>query len=136
MQLVRPGLLRLAAAADRPHIERAVPTITGLVDQKHDPGRVLVFVDGRFAFGLSRGQVAELGLVVGDELTPAKQELLEAAVANETAYRRVIRLLARRDHARAELLRKLAERGVPAAQAEWAVARAEREGYLDDARFA
>jgi regulatory protein len=56
--------------------------------------------------------------------------------ASESAYERVIRFLARRSHARAELLRKLHDRGVPDEAARQAVDRAAAQGYVDDTRFA
>jgi len=56
--------------------------------------------------------------------------------ASERAYERVIRLLAGRSHSRAELLRKLRQRGIGKKAAEQAVERATREGYVDDGRFA
>ena len=52
------------------------------------------------------------------------------------AYERVIRLLTRRAHSRAELLRKLKDRGVPAEPAREAVDRARHEGYVNDLDFA
>jgi regulatory protein len=52
------------------------------------------------------------------------------------AYERVIRLLTRRAHSRAELLRKLKDRGVQAEYAREAVDRAGREGYVNDLEFA
>jgi regulatory protein len=52
------------------------------------------------------------------------------------AYERVIRFLARRAHSRAELLRKLKDRGVQAVYAREAVDRAGQEGYVNDLEFA
>jgi regulatory protein len=56
--------------------------------------------------------------------------------ASERAYERVIRILAGRSHSRAELMRKLRQRGVGKVAAEQAVERATSEGYVDDGRFA
>ncbi len=44
--------------------------------------------------------------------------------------------LARRDHSEAELARKLADKGYPAAAVEDVVSRLKKAGYLDDRRFA
>jgi len=52
------------------------------------------------------------------------------------AYDRVLRLLAQRAHSRAELLRKLRQRGVSAGVAGEAVDRAATQGYVDDAEYA
>jgi regulatory protein len=57
-------------------------------------------------------------------------------VDSNQVYERVIRFLARRAHSRAELLRKLGERGVSPEAAREAVERAAAEGYVDDGKFA
>ena len=54
----------------------------------------------------------------------------------DEVYERVIRFLARRAHSRAELLRKLKQRGVSSQLATGAINRAEAEGYVDDLEFA
>jgi regulatory protein len=56
--------------------------------------------------------------------------------AAESAYEQAVRLLARREHSRRELSRKLAERDFPEAEREAALDRLEREGLQSDARFA
>ena len=56
--------------------------------------------------------------------------------AAETAYEQAVRLLARREHSRRELARKLAERGFDDAETEEALDRLVREGLQSDARFA
>lgn len=53
-----------------------------------------------------------------------------------TAAQRAMGLLVRREHSRKELARKLAARGVDAAETETAVARMAAEGWQDDGRFA
>jgi regulatory protein len=47
-----------------------------------------------------------------------------------------LRLLARRDHSCSELSGKLAQRGFPQDQVQWAIDRCRRYRYLDDERFA
>lgn len=53
-----------------------------------------------------------------------------------TPAQRAVGLLSRREHSRKELVRKLADRGVAAADAEAAVAKLARDGWQDQARFA
>lgn len=52
------------------------------------------------------------------------------------AYRKALGLLVRREQSRRDLKRKLALRGVEAADAEAAVARLAEQGFQDDGRFA
>lgn len=113
-----------------------MPKITRLVCQAKDPSRVSVFLDEAFAFGISQKLAVQLGLAKGSELSPEQQRSIAAASEEEKEYERVLRLLAIRSHARAELLRKLAKRGVDAEVARRAVDRAAAEGYVDDAQFA
>lgn len=51
-------------------------------------------------------------------------------------YQRALNLLARRDHSRAELKKKLVAKGCPVGQVDDALERLTRQGYLDDKRFA
>ena len=53
-----------------------------------------------------------------------------------TATQRALGLLVRREHSRKELSRKLAARGVEAAEAEAAIDKLAEAGWQDDARFA
>ena len=55
--------------------------------------------------------------------------------AVEAAKARLMRLLGAREHSRAELARKLAQRGVPEAVVEMALDWAERAGHLNEQRF-
>jgi regulatory protein len=52
------------------------------------------------------------------------------------AYTRAVGLLARREHSRKELRRKLDARGVTAEEADQALDRLAEQGYQDDGRFA
>jgi regulatory protein len=54
----------------------------------------------------------------------------------QTPVQRALGLLARREHSRKELTRKLTTRGVEAADAQHAVERLVQAGWQDDARFA
>ena len=123
-------------ACRRAGILTAVPKITRLVRQAKDPSRVSVFLEDSFAFGISQRLAVQLGLAKGNELTQDQQQAIAAASAEEKEYERVLRLLAMRAHARAELLKKLQARGVASEVALRAVDRAQAEGYVDDGAFA
>ena len=56
--------------------------------------------------------------------------------AVEAAKQRLLRLLGAREHGRAEMHRKLAQRGIPQAVIEMALDWAVAQGYLDEQRFA
>jgi regulatory protein len=56
--------------------------------------------------------------------------------AVEAAKERLLKLLGTREHSRAELARKLAQKGVPPAVIDMALDWAAAQGYLDEQRFA
>jgi regulatory protein len=78
----------------------------------------------------------EAGLSEGCEVEPSQLVELEARSDSADAYDHAVRLLARREHARAELARKLEVRGYSREAGEHALDRLESLGYLDDRRFA
>lgn len=64
---------------------------------------------------------------------PARQPLRRR---ESTPAQRALALLVRREHSRPELTRKLLARGIPAQEAEAAVAQMAAAGWQDDTRFA
>jgi len=113
-----------------------VPTLTALAPDPRQPGYRLVEVDrGRFA-SLPLEAVQPLGLQVGAELAPALLDRLRELADVEAAERAALRALARRAHARLDLLRRLVKRQHPPAAVEAALDRLALRGLLDDRRFA
>ena len=66
-------------------------------------------------------------------MTPERNELKSAV---EAAKQKALSLLDRRDYSRAELLRKLTDKGFDEAAAEQALDRLAELGFVDDARYA
>ncbi len=108
--------------------------ITALRLQKRNPRRVNVFLDGEFAFGLSR--IVAAWLRVGQELTEEKIAALQAEDAVEVAYQRAVRFLSYRPRTRAEVRRNLEKHETPPAVVETVLERLQENGLLDDAAFA
>ena len=67
---------------------------------------------------------------------PADRRRQQRKRPEPTPAQRALGLLARREHSKKELARKLQARGVEQQQAEAAIARMVAEGWQDDARFA
>src|SRR5690242_15549039 len=80
-----------------------MPVITGLEEQKHDPERVNVYVDGSFGFGASRLLIVARGLTEGKELTPSEIESLRHDDDVEKAYGAALNLLSYRPRSRGEI---------------------------------
>ena len=113
-----------------------MPIVTKIVPQKRRENRRNVFVDGRFAFGLSDNVVARFRLREGMNLSEALvREIAEGEVRQE-CLDCGLKYLGSRLHSRAELRRKLMRREFGEAIVEGVLDQLARLGYLDDARFA
>ncbi|MEJ2210918.1 MAG: RecX family transcriptional regulator [Anaerolineae bacterium] len=108
--------------------------ITGLKYQKKNPDRVSVYLDGRFAFGLPAIVAARLKM--GQVLSDAEVEALQAEGNEEKEYNRALDYLSYRPRSRREIDLYLQKRGVPEAQIGAILSRLERASLLDDEAFA
>jgi regulatory protein len=109
--------------------------ISGIVPAVRPAGRFAVLVDGRERAVLSLEAIERLGLVVGRTV-----DGLEDAIALESArlqsYDRALNMLAFRARSSRELARSLVKKGEERSHVEWAIARLQEQGLLDDAAFA
>jgi regulatory protein len=95
---------------------------------------VSVFLDGEYAFGLSR--IVAAWLQVGQVLTPEKVAELRDQDARETAYQRALKLLSYRDRSEAEIQQHLQQKGIPEEVVASVIARLRRSDLVNDKRFA
>src|SRR3954471_3041471 len=109
--------------------------ISGIVPAARPAGRFAVLVDGREHAILSLEAIDRLGLVVGRTV-----DGLEDAIALESArlqsYDRALNMLAFRARSSRELAQSLVKKGEERSHVEWAIARLQEQGLLDDAAFA
>lgn len=110
--------------------------VSSLRPDPHQPGAVLVEVDGRRFASLPVERVTALGLTEGAVLDAAGYGGLEAAAVEEAAYRAAVVALGRRSRAVGDLIRWLMRRGHTARAARAAADRLVQRGVLDDAEFA
>ncbi|GAB4246791.1 MAG: RecX family transcriptional regulator [Thermoleophilia bacterium] len=110
--------------------------ITGLEPQKRARGRTNVYVEGRFAFGVSDEILARAGLRVGDILTAEIKARLLSEEATRLVREKALRLLSTRERSRKELFERLREGGADEETIEQVLDRLEELAFLDDARFA
>lgn len=108
--------------------------ITALKVQKKNPNRVNVYLDGEFAFGLTR--IVAAWLSVGQALTPEKINRLQAEESREAAYNRALLLLSYRPRSENEMRNKLIEKGIDEKVAEAVIERLKENRYLGDDQFA
>jgi len=112
----------------------AAPVVTAL--RARGRNRVAVELDTAPWRVVPYEAVLAAGLTVGTELTRHRARSLRRELRRLEARDVALRALAHRDHTRASLDRRLAERGAVAAVRAETVAAAERAGLVDDARFA
>ncbi len=98
-------------------------------------GRYGLFSDETFLLSLSGSALADAGVAAGDELDDGEMAELRARMQRDKARNKALRLLEGRDHARGELVRKIA-RTEGAEAAEEAADEMARIGLIDDRAFA
>ncbi len=79
--------------------------ITALKLQKHNHQRVNVYLDGEYAFGLTR--IVAAWLAVGTELAEEKIAQLQAEDGREMAYQRALNLINFRPRTEVEIRQNL-----------------------------
>jgi len=109
--------------------------ITAIRKQRRE-GRVSLYLDGRFALGLTLDAIAAAGLRVGDEIDDDALRSLRCNAAAADATAAAMRLLSYRPRSETELRQRLARRGAPADLVDGAIARLHELGLVDDAAFA
>lgn len=112
------------------------PVITSVKPAPRRPGLVVVRVGTVRVATLSLQRAAGLGLAPGLAWTPALAQRVADAAAANAAFIDASRLLARRLHSTAQLIRKLTLKGHTPAHARAAADELAARGLLDDARFA
>jgi len=109
-------------------------TITALKQQRRDPNRVNVYLDGKFAFGLTK--VTAGWLQIGETLSSEKMEELRSTDEVEKAYLRALNFISYRPRSRMEVQRNLRKHSVPEEVIEETLGRLEEKKILDDLSFA
>jgi regulatory protein len=108
--------------------------ITSLKVQKRNHQRLNVYLDGDFAFGLSRYVAAWLH--VGQELTEENISELIIEDAQETAYQKSIRFIGYRMRTSSEVERHLRKKGIEHHIINQVIEQLEEKGLLNDTNFA
>lgn len=109
-------------------------TISAIEVQKKNPNRVNVFLDGEFAFGLSR--ITAAWLKAGQTLSAEKIAALQAADARERLMQKALFYLGFRARSRREMSDYLLKQEAPPALVEETLARLQENGLINDADFA
>jgi regulatory protein len=108
--------------------------ITAIEAQKKNPGRVNVYLDGEFAFGLAR--VVAAWLMVGQELSDEKIERLQLEDARERSFQQAMLFLSYRARSEAEIRQNLRKHEIPEPVVEHTLERLRQNGLANDKQFA
>jgi len=108
--------------------------ITAIEPQQKNPQRVSVYLNGEFAFRLTR--ITAGWLKVGQELSEEKIVALQAEDTNETTYQKALHFLSYRPRSSAEVRQNLTKRGTPEAVVEETITHLQRAGLVNDQEFA
>jgi regulatory protein len=108
--------------------------ITALKVQKRNLDRINVFVDGEFAFGISR--MAGAWLEIGQELSLEKIRELQAADGIEVAYQKALHFLSFRIRSENEIRRNLRKHKISDDVISDVIERLRRNHLVNDSEFA
>ena len=106
------------------------------IEKQRRKNRLNLFLDGRFALGLSTEVAAQVSLRVGDEVDGDRLRALREAEARADAISAALRLLSYRPRSETELRQRLARRGAPPDLVDSTIQRLRELGLVDDAAFA
>lgn len=110
--------------------------ITKIEVQKKHPSRKSIFVDGKFAFGVSVDVLLKFNLHVGKELEQSAAEKILHAENVETAKQKVMRFLSIRPRSEKEIRDYLIRKEYAEDIGDTIVAKLESLKMVDDAAFA
>jgi regulatory protein len=109
-------------------------TITAITQQKRNPQRVNIYLDGEFAFPLAK--IVAAWLKVGQTLTPEKIEELKGQDSVEAALQREVNFISYRPRSQAEIERNLRKHEVAEDLIPAVIERLKAGHLLDDSDFA
>lgn len=110
--------------------------VTKISAQVKTQGRYSIFVDDKFAFGLSELGLINSGIKIGTELTEQRLKELKSEADTDKLYNRAIGLLARRPRSAWELRDYLKRKKVETGQADTILNTLSMRGYVNDEDFA
>ncbi len=110
--------------------------ITSLQTQTTDKERISVFVDDHFLLGVNALIVLQMGLKVGQILTPEQLVQLRSEELLQQAVDRALNYLSFRPHSREEVRRYLKKKETPPELIDTVLERLDRLDFVNDRAFA
>ncbi len=106
------------------------------ISQQKRTSRVNIYLDNKFAFGISKKTLVDFDLFVGKKISKKEIEKILEKDQKIKALEKSFRLLGIRQRSQKELEEKLKEKGVEAKIIKETIKRLKELGYLDDKKFA
>ena len=113
---------------------KMIRRITAIEPQQKNPQRLNIYLDGEFAFGLSR--ILAAWLTEGQELGEEKIATLQAEDSLEISYQKALHYLGYRPRSSAEIRQNLLKRGTSVDLVEKTITRLQEGGLVNDQEFA
>lgn len=113
-----------------------MPVVTAIKQQTKRPDRCSVFVDGSYRFSLSMEQLADSGLVSGQDLSLSDLEDFEQSATVGKALAAAYTLLSYRARSHQELSDRLRRKGYDSSTIDAVMAKLSRSKLIDDQAFA
>lgn len=110
-------------------------TITDIQPQKSDPGRVSVFIGGKFYAGLSADRFYALCLPLNHLLTSVQIDQLEQAVSTDAAWEWLVKSLSKSGQSEFRLRQKLIRKGIQPDLINSLLEKARSLGWVDDEAY-
>lgn len=108
--------------------------ITAIKAQKRNPERVSVYLDGEYAFGLSR--IVAAWLHVGQRINETKIDSLKESDTGEVAYQKAIRLISSRPRTEKEIRDRLEKDCFDPQVIDLVIQKMRESGLLADSQYA
>lgn len=109
--------------------------ITKIEAQVKTRGRYSVFVDGKFAFGMSELGLIESGLKAGQEYSKEELEKLKDEANTDKIYNMALGLIARRPRSKWEIENYLRRKEMDLVSSQAIITKMESKGFIDDFDF-
>ncbi|MDZ7715907.1 MAG: RecX family transcriptional regulator [Balneolaceae bacterium] len=110
--------------------------ISSISVQKKNKERYSLFADDKFLIGVSESTLIDLDLRKGVLVTPSLFRKIQKAEGRFAVKSYMMKLLARRDHARRELYNKAIKKDYPKETITSVIDELEEMGYIDEKAFA
>lgn len=110
--------------------------VTKIEAQVKTKGRYSIFVDDKFAFGISELGLINNGIKIGYELTQVELDSLKDTAHTDKIYNMTLGLIARRPRSKWEISDYLRRKELDLPAAEEIITTLEQKGYINDADFA